>query len=52
MSHQLSTDDQIRLLELGIEINILTADDIDRLREIGILSEDESSDDKPVNESE
>jgi hypothetical protein len=40
MSNKLTIDEQIRLLELGIEINILTDEDISRLKELGILTED------------
>lgn len=38
---QLSVEDQIRLLELGIEVQILTAEDLERLVEMGLISKPE-----------
>ena len=49
MSDKLTVEEQIKLLELGIEANILTEEDLARLREMGILSDDSS--DKPVDNS-
>jgi hypothetical protein len=35
---QLSVEDQIRLLELGIETQILTEEDLERLVELGLIN--------------
>jgi hypothetical protein len=43
MTDHLTIEDQIRLLELGIEINILTEAEITRLRELGIISTESDS---------
>lgn len=38
VADQISVEEQIRLLELGIEVQILTADDLARLKTLGIDS--------------